>query len=103
MIDPHGEYAAAFNDKAIVYRACHEASSSNGVALELKLPYWLMSSDELRSLIIGKTEFEATSQNISFVKGWSNQPATVSKLKEIADKWTCLLDSTPSNILSHYV
>lgn len=63
MIDPHGEYAVAFKDKAIVYKAYHEASSSNGDAQELKLPYWLMSSDELRSLIIGKTEFEATSQN----------------------------------------
>jgi DNA helicase HerA-like ATPase len=29
---------------------------------QLKLPYWLMSSDEFRSLVIGKTEFEATSQ-----------------------------------------
>jgi uncharacterized protein len=63
MIDPHGEYAAAFKDKAIVYKAYHEASSSNGDAQELKLPYWLMSGDELRSLIIGKTEDEATSQN----------------------------------------
>ena len=63
MIDPHGEYAAAFKGRAIVYKAYHEASSSNGDAQELKLPYWLMSSDELRSLIIGKTEFEASSQN----------------------------------------
>lgn len=63
MIDPHGEYSAAFKDKAIVYKAYNEASSSNDDALELKLPYWLMSSDELRSLIIGKTEDEATSQN----------------------------------------
>lgn len=45
MIDPHGEYAAAFIDKAIVYKAYHESSSSNGDAQELKLPYWLMSSD----------------------------------------------------------
>lgn len=63
MIDPHGEYSAAFKDKAIVYKAYNEASISNANTQELKLPYWLMSSDELRSLIIGKTEFEATSQN----------------------------------------
>jgi len=71
MIDPHGEYAAAFNgkdkdkdkDKAVVYKAYNEASVSNANTQQLKLPYWLMSSDELRSLIIGKTEFEATSQN----------------------------------------
>jgi len=63
MIDPHGEYATAFKDKAIIYKAYNEASTSNIDANQLKLPYWLMSSDELRSLIIGKTEFEATSQN----------------------------------------
>ena len=63
MIDPHGEYAAAFKDKAIVYKAYNEASVGNVDAQQLRLPYWLMSSDELRSLIIGKTEFEATSQN----------------------------------------
>lgn len=63
IIDPHGEYAAAFKDKAIVYKAYDEASVSNDGIQKLKLPYWLMSSDELRSLIIGKTEDEATSQN----------------------------------------
>lgn len=62
MIDPHGEYAKAFGDSAAVYKAYNESSSSSDGGL-LSLPYWLMSSDELRSLIIGKTEFEATSQN----------------------------------------
>jgi DNA helicase HerA-like ATPase len=62
MIDPHGEYAKAFGDKAVVYKAYSEASSSTVKAEQLKLPYWLMSSDEFRSLVIGKTEFEATSQ-----------------------------------------
>jgi uncharacterized protein len=32
-------------------------------AIQIDLPYWLMSADEFRSLIIGKTEFEATSQH----------------------------------------
>lgn len=62
IIDPHGEYAKAFKDKAIVYRAYNEASKSSVETKQLKLPYWLMSSDEFRSLVIGKTEFEATSQ-----------------------------------------
>ncbi|MBD3631289.1 ATP-binding protein [Cyclobacterium sp.] len=62
MIDPHGEYAKAFKDKSIVFKAYNEASSSSTEAEPLKLPYWLMSSDEFRSLVIGKTEFEATSQ-----------------------------------------
>lgn len=62
LIDPHGEYASAFQGKAKVYRA-YDALGQNGEGVEtLKLPYWLMSSDELRSLFIGKTEFEATSQ-----------------------------------------
>ncbi|HAS6981358.1 TPA: ATP-binding protein [Vibrio parahaemolyticus] len=63
MIDPHGEYASAFKDRAKVYRAYNDASFNGEGAELLKLPYWLMSSDELRSLIIGKTEYEATSQN----------------------------------------
>ena len=62
IIDPHGEYAKAFKGKAIIYNAYNDSSDSYGTATELKLPYWLMSSDEFRSLVIGKTEFEATSQ-----------------------------------------
>jgi uncharacterized protein len=62
IIDPHGEYAKAFGDKALVYKAYNEASASSTKTEQLKLPYWLMSSDEFRSLVIGKTEFEATSQ-----------------------------------------
>lgn len=62
IIDPHGEYSKAFGDKSTVYNAYSEASA-NGTGIEqLKLPYWLMSSDEFKSLVIGKTEFEATSQ-----------------------------------------
>lgn len=63
LIDPHGEYAKAFPNDAIVYRAYSESSTGGDTATELRLPYWLMSGDEFRSMIIGKTEFEATSQN----------------------------------------
>jgi DNA helicase HerA-like ATPase len=63
MIDPHGEYPSAFGERATVYRAYNDAAMNDSEGDLLKLPYWLMSSDELRSLIIGKTEFEATSQN----------------------------------------
>jgi uncharacterized protein len=62
IIDPHGEYAKAFENKAVVYKAYNEASAKSVKTEQLKLPYWLMSSDEFRSLVIGKTEFEATSQ-----------------------------------------
>lgn len=61
MIDPHGEYGAAFAGSAVVLRAYNSAAGEAGE--QLKLPYWLMTGDELRSLIIGKTEAEATSQN----------------------------------------
>lgn len=63
LIDPHGEYGKAFRDEAIVYQAYSESSVGGDTVSELKLPYWLMSGDELRSMIIGKTEHEATSQN----------------------------------------
>jgi len=63
MIDPHAEYPSAFGERATIYRAYNDAAMNDSEGNLLKLPYWLMSSDELRSLIIGKTEFEATSQN----------------------------------------
>lgn len=62
LIDPHGEYASAFNGRAKVYRAYDALGQNSDGVSTLKLPYWLMSSDEFRSLVIGKTEFEATSQ-----------------------------------------
>jgi len=69
IIDPHGEYAKAFSESAIVYRAYNDAAATTVEGELLKLPYWLMSSDELRSLVIGKTEFEATSQNNIIYEG----------------------------------
>lgn len=63
VIDPHGEYSAAFKGRAVVFRAYSAAAAPVGATTELRLPYWLMSGDELRGLIIGKTEAEATSQN----------------------------------------
>ena len=62
LIDPHGEYASAFSDRAIVYRAYDALGQDDTNTTSLTLPYWLMSGDEFRSLVIGKTEFEATSQ-----------------------------------------
>lgn len=62
LIDPHGEYSSAFGDLAQVYRAYDSLVLGEEGASNLKLPYWLLSSDEFRSLVIGKTEFEATSQ-----------------------------------------
>lgn len=62
MIDPHGEYGKAFSNRSIVYKAYSEVGTSN-FGVHIKLPYWLMTSDEFRTLVIGKTEFEATALN----------------------------------------
>ncbi len=49
VIDPHGEYTKAFGDRAAVYRAYKEATDSQGGGdVELKLPYWLLTSEEFR-------------------------------------------------------
>ena len=63
IIDPHGEYKQAFGQTATVYRAYNPMGGEDADAIQIDLPYWLMSADEFRSLIIGKTEFEATSQH----------------------------------------
>lgn len=54
VLDPHNEYAKAFTDQHT------RLSTDEGT---LKLPYWLLNFQETVSLIIGKTEFVATSQS----------------------------------------
>lgn len=63
IIDPHGEYGSAFNNKAVVYKAYDPIGNDNDTSETISLPYWLLSADEFRTLVIGKTESEATSQN----------------------------------------
>ena len=63
IIDPHGEYGHAFKERAVVYRAYDPLGNEVATGTPISLPYWLMSADEFRSLVIGKTEQEATSQN----------------------------------------
>jgi uncharacterized protein len=63
IIDPHGEYSRAFKDRAVVYRAYDSIGTEESSGDSIELPYWLMSADEIRRLVIGKTEAEATSQN----------------------------------------
>lgn len=52
VLDPHNEYGAAFPDHV---RLCTDENS-------LSLPYWLLNLQETVNLLIGKTEFVATSQ-----------------------------------------
>ena len=103
LIDPHGEYAAAFRARAVVFRAYsvpvadkqgHDGPPS--CVRQLRLPYWLMTGEELRDLIIAKTEREATSENnivykaltharlvqrgwIEKSKEWEDAPASASR------------------------
>ena len=63
IIDPHGEYGHAFKEQAVVYRAYDPLGNEENTGSPISLPYWLMSADEFRTLVIGKTEQEATSQN----------------------------------------
>ena len=63
IIDPHGEYGRAFQERAVVYRAYDPIGTEETAGTPISLPYWLMSADEFRRLVIGKTEEEATSQN----------------------------------------
>ncbi|MBP2640232.1 MAG: hypothetical protein H6Q66_1183 [Firmicutes bacterium] len=63
IIDPHGEYGHAFGDHAKIYRAYNPLGTETTNGAPIILPYWLMSADEFRMLLIGKTEQEATSQN----------------------------------------
>jgi uncharacterized protein len=43
MLDPHGEYGAAFKDNGVTYDASN-----------LELPYWLLNFDETVEILIGK-------------------------------------------------
>jgi len=52
ILDPHNEYGKAFPEH-------RRLSTDEGT---LKLPYWLLNLQEMISLVIGKTEFGATSQ-----------------------------------------
>ncbi|TAE91144.1 MAG: DUF87 domain-containing protein [Verrucomicrobia bacterium] len=63
VLDPHGEYGHAFKERAVVYRAYDPLGTEETTGTPISLPYWLMSADEFRMLVIGKTEQEATSQN----------------------------------------
>ncbi len=63
VIDPHAEYGAAFKDRAVLFRAYDPLNNEETEGESVELPYWLMSADEFRMLVIGKTEQEATSQN----------------------------------------
>ena len=87
LIDPHGEYGRAFDDRCCIYRAYNPLKRDDDErGEELRLPYWLMTSDEFRSLVVGKTEFEATSQANTVYKALAHARMVESSLIEAAQE-----------------
>jgi hypothetical protein len=84
IIDPHGEYGKAFGDRAVVYRAYDPIGTEETGGTPIKLPYWLMSAEEIRALVIGKTEFEATSQHNIVYKALTHARMVATKLVDAA-------------------
>lgn len=87
LIDPHGEYGRAFKNEAVVYRAYSAAAQQEEPTEELRLPFWLMSSDEFRSLVVGKGEFEATSQANIVYKALAHSRMVQAGLIEKSKNW----------------
>lgn len=88
VIDPHGEYAPAFGDRCIVYRAYDSPSDDGaGSAAKLQLPYWLLSAEEFRELVVGKTEWEATSENNIVYKAITHARLVCRGWIEAAREW----------------
>lgn len=88
IIDPHGEYAKAFKDKSVVYKAYDELIDEEQEHLkQLKLPYWTLSGEEFRDLVIGKTEYEATSENNIVYKALLHSRLVCKKYIEESQNW----------------
>lgn len=84
IIDPHGEYGKAFGERAVVYRAYDPIGTEETDGTPIKLPYWLMSAEEFRAVVIGKTEFEATSQHNVVYKALTHARMVAAKLVDPA-------------------
>jgi Helicase HerA, central domain len=88
LIDPHGEYTGAFGKKCTVYRAYNLLAGETKYPTKLlRLPYWLMTGEEIRDLIIGKTEWEATSENNIVYKALSHSRLHQRGWIEATKKW----------------
>jgi DNA helicase HerA-like ATPase len=84
VIDPHAEYGRAFQERAVVFRAYDPIGTEETAGTPIQLPYWLMSADEFRRLVIGKTEEEATSQNNIVYKALTHARMVAAKLVDPA-------------------
>ena len=77
ILDPHNEYGQAFSGQ------CLKLSTDDGT---LVLPYWLLSLQETIALLIGKTEFVATSQTNIIKRALLFARQEGSKIIKIDDK-----------------
>ena len=88
VIDPHGEYGKAFGDRCVVYRAYNIlAEDADSPKKELRLPYWLMTGEECRDLVIGKTEWEASSENNIVYKALTHARLVARGWAAPAEEW----------------
>jgi len=88
VIDPHGEYSKAFRGDAVIYKAYEEHIEDGEEDIKkLKLPYWTLSGEEFRDLVIGKTEYEATSENNIVYKALEHAKLVQKGLIEKAKEW----------------
>ena len=88
VIDPHGEYARAFGSRGVVYRAYNILTADpDAPRKELRLPYWLMTGEEFRDLVIGKTEWEASSENNIVYKALTHARLVARGWAKSAEEW----------------
>ena len=97
LIDPHSEYGKAFRGKSVVFQAYTTPSGEEDLSKkQLRLPYWLMSGEEFRDLLIGKTEYEATSENNIVYKALRHSRLVQRGWIEKSKKWV----GEPANTIS---
>ncbi|MFO1448259.1 MAG: ATP-binding protein [Opitutaceae bacterium] len=89
LIDPHGEYAKAFGLRCAVFQAYNRLSGDDRAGPQLlKLPYWLMTSEEFRDLVVGQTKYgTATSENNIVYKALAHARLVKKGWIEPAKKW----------------
>lgn len=98
LIDPHGEYSRAFRERCVVFRAYSAATSvdDHETVVPLRLPYWLMSGEEFRDMVIGKTEWEATSENNIVLKALRHaRLVQLEKIEPAKSDWAGKASSGP--------
>jgi hypothetical protein len=90
LIDPHGEYANAFGKRCVLYQAYNRLSGDAGETPRLlKLPYWLMTSEEFRDLVVGQAKYgTATSENNIVYKALRHARLVKRGWIKPAQKWT---------------